>query len=233
MSEIMLQQTQVDRVVSKYTAFTKQFPNFKTLANARTSDVIQAWQGLGYNRRALNLQRCTQEVVQKYKGKLPSSYTELVSLPGIGPYTAGAIMAFAYNKPIACIETNIRAVYIHHFFSPTKKVSDKELLLLIEQTLDTQNPREWYWALMDYGSYLKKTLPNPARRSTHHTKQKMFKGSNRQLRGNILKLVSQKSISEKKLFAEIQRKPIEIRGALTALTKEGFIQKKGANISLI
>ena len=229
----MLQQTQVDRVVLKYTTFTKKFRNFKDLAHAPTADVLREWQGLGYNRRALNLQRCAKEIVQKYNGKLPSSYVELLSLPGIGPYTAGAVMAFAHNKPIACIETNIRAVFIHHFFSPTKKVSDKELLPLIEQTLDIENPREWYWALMDYGSYLKKTLPNPARQSAHHAKQKPFKNSNRQLRGSILKIVSQKNISEKTLFTNIQRKPIEIRRALTTLEKEGFIKKKGKNISLV
>lgn len=242
----MLQQTQVDRVVSRYTMFTKQFPNFKILAHAKTSDVLRAWQGLGYNRRALNLQRCTKEIVQKYNGKLPSSYNELVSLPGIGPYTAGALMAFAYNKPVVCIETNIRSVFITHFADlrrlkrkSTRMIHDKELLPLIEETLPKEKSlptgrqaREWYWALMDYGSYLKKTLPNPARHSTHHTKQKTFKGSNRQLRGNILKLVSQKSISEKKLFTEIQRKPIEIQGALATLTKEGFIKRKGTKISL-
>jgi A/G-specific adenine glycosylase len=239
-SEVMLQQTQVDRVIPKYISFIKKFKNFEQLANTKTSEVIQAWQGLGYNRRALNLQRCAKEVVQKHNGKLPDSYYELISLPGIGPYTAGAIMAFAYNKPVACIETNIRSVFIAHFADlrrlkreSTQMIHDKELLPLIEQTLDTQNPREWYWALMDYGSYLKKTLPNPSRHSTHHTQQKPFKNSNRQLRGNILKLVSQKNISEKKLFTKIKRKPIEIRSALTALTKEGFIKRSGTNISLV
>ncbi|MCR4274973.1 MAG: A/G-specific adenine glycosylase [Candidatus Campbellbacteria bacterium] len=239
-SEIMLQQTQVDHVIPKYSLFVKKFNSFKVLANAKTSDVIKAWQGLGYNRRALNLQRAAREIVQKHNSKLPSSYSELVSLPGIGPYTAGALLAFAYNKPVVCIETNIRSVFLTHFADlrrlkrkSTRMIHDKELLPLIEKTLDHKNPREWYWALMDYGSHLKKTLPNPSRKSTHHTKQKPFNNSNRQLRGNILKLVSQKNVSEKTLFTRIQRKPIEIRRVLKTLKKEGFIKRQGKNISLV
>lgn len=231
-SEVMLQQTQVDRVIPKYASFIKRFPTFQALGRAKTADVVREWQGLGYNRRALNLKKAAEVVVQKYNGKLPRDFDALVSLPGVGPYTAGALLSFIWNEPISFIETNIRTVFIHHFFQRKKKVSDVEIENKIVETLDVENPREWYWALMDYGAYLKKTLPNPSRKSAHHVPQKPFKDSYRQLRGNILKLVSQKNVSEKTLFTKIKRKPVEIRDALNTLAKEGFIKRRGKNISL-
>jgi A/G-specific adenine glycosylase len=186
-SEIMLQQTQSARVVEKYKLFLKKFPTVRALHNASTIDVLRQWQGLGYNRRALMLKKMAGEVVSIHKGRFPQTYEDLIALPGVGPYTARAVMAFAYNKPGAMIETNIRAVFIHFFFSGSKKVTDKELMPLIEEYMDIRSPREWYNALMDYGAFLKETLPNPSRKSAHHTKQSLFKGSDRQIRGAIIK----------------------------------------------
>jgi A/G-specific adenine glycosylase len=142
---------------------------------------------MGYNRRALNLQRMAQVVVARHKGMLPITYAELVALPGVGPYTAGAVMAFAYNRAHPVIETNIRSVYLHHFFPKKKVVSDRALLPIVERTLDIKNPRRWYWALMDYGAYLKSRVPNPNRRSMHYTRQSDFKGSKRQLRAQVVR----------------------------------------------
>ncbi len=189
-SEIMLQQTQVSRVLSKYPIFIKQFPTIKKLAKAPLSSVLLAWQGLGYNRRAQNLHKTASSIEREYAGVFPDDYDALLSLPGIGQSTAGALMSFAYNKPVVFIETNIRAVYIHFFFQDrTDKVTDTELLHLITETLYSKNPREWYYALMDYGVYLKATQPNPSRKSKHHNKQSTFKGSYRQKRAAVLRHV--------------------------------------------
>lgn len=219
-SELMLQQTQVNRVIPKYLTFIKAFPNIQTLANAPLSEVLTLWQGLGYNRRAKFLWQLAQNLTEKKLHKnqnsktnsFPETEAELQKLPGIGPYTASAITTFAYNNPTVVIETNIRTVFLHHFFPNQDKISDSDLFPLIRLTIPKTNPKEWYWALMDYGSYLKKVLPNPSRKSKHHTKQSKFKGSLRQVRGEIIKLLIefgqlpitelQKKITGNKLYFE-------------------------------
>ena len=188
-SEIMLQQTQVSRVLQKYPVFLAAFPDWQTLAVARLVDVLAVWQGLGYNRRALNLHKLAQSVVGDFGGVLPDDPIVLWKLPGIGPGTAGSIAAFAFNRPVVFIETNIRRVFIHHFFADTSKVADTELLPFIEQALDHANPREWYYALMDYGAHLAVAVPNPNRRSKHYARQPQFEGSDRQIRGAIVRLL--------------------------------------------
>ncbi len=188
-SEIMLQQTQVERVIPFYRAFLKQFPTARALAKAQRSAVIRQWQGLGYNRRAKYLHEAAKEIVARHAGKVPREYRALVTLPGVGAYTAAAVRAFAWNEPDVFIETNIRSVFIRHFFPKKKKVRDAELLPYLKASL-SKDAREWYWALMDYGAYLKKTEGNAARRSAHHTRQKPFKGSEREVRGAILKALS-------------------------------------------
>ena len=145
-SEVMLQQTQVERVIPKYQAFLEIFPDIHTLAGASLSAVLIQWQGLGYNRRAKMLHACANEVVSSFSGKFPDTFNALTQLPGIGPYTAGALLAFAYNTPVPIIETNIRTAYIHHFFSEITEVTDAKILQCIEKTLNKENPREWYWA---------------------------------------------------------------------------------------
>ena len=190
-SEMMLQQTQVDRVVPKYKAFLAAFPTVDRLKDASNSDVLALWSGLGYNRRALYLKRSAEAVVEKYSGVFPKDIATLESLPGIGPYTARAVATFSYNQPYTCIETNIRAVFIYEFFPNTTKVADGELLPLIEKTLDKSNPREWYYALMDYGVYLKKLLPRINSASKHYGKQSKFEGSKRQNRGHIIRILTQ------------------------------------------
>lgn len=187
-SEVMLQQTQVKRVVSKYAEFISQFPTINDLAKADKTEVLRTWQGMGYNRRALYLHKAAKLIIEKYKGIIPHSVEDLDELPGIGYATACSICAFAFNEPTVFIETNIRSVFIYFFFKNKDDVTDKEIITLVEKTLDTKNPREWYFALMDYGTNLKKTEQNPSRKSKHYAKQLKFEGSNRQLRGKILKL---------------------------------------------
>lgn len=235
-SEIMLQQTQVDRVTQKFISFLRTFPDWQQLAQATTTSVLTEWRGLGYNRRALYLKRIAEHITEggETKGMLPSSIEELEELPGIGPNTAGSIMAFAYNKPSVFIETNIRSVFIHFFFPHnSSSITDKEILKLVEHTIDKKNPREWYYALMDYGAYLKTTIPNPSRKSKHYVKPVSFKGSNREMRGKILRFILHQSTTLKKISKEFQAYPqTQLMRNLTNLEKEGFIKRDKGKYSV-
>ena len=190
-SEVMLQQTQVARVLVKYPEWMARFPTFESLAEASVAQVIEAWQGMGYNRRALWLQRAAQQIMGEFGGTLPRDPAALVALPGVGANTAGSIAAFAYNAPVTFIETNIRRVFIHEFFPEAEgedaTINDKQLMPFIAAAVDHDSPRQWYYALMDYGSALAKTVPNPNRRSKHYAVQSKFEGSLRQVRGEILR----------------------------------------------
>lgn len=189
-SEIMLQQTQTQRVQEKIDAFITQFPTWHALASAQRGDVIAAWQGLGYNRRAAYLHASAQYVAYEFACVLPHCPKALTILPGIGINTAGAICAYAFNMPIVFIETNIRTVFIYHFFPDALIVSDEMILELVQKTVCKDNPREWYYALMDYGVYLKKTQGNIAKKSKHYVRQSRFIGSMRQIRGSIIRILS-------------------------------------------
>ena len=223
-SEIMLQQTQVSRVIPKYREFLKQFPNLRALARAQLADVLKVWQGLGYNRRAKYLWLAAQTVEKEYRGKLPADPTLLQKLPGIGANTAGAIMAFAFNKPVVFIETNIRSVFIHEFFKRFPKIHDRIIKGSIEKTLDVRNPRRWYYALMDYGAMLKTTGQNPSRKSAHHVWQAKFEGSNRQVRGAIIRILVARSAVTAHEFGKLLDFPKQrIKMSLIQLTKESLI----------
>jgi A/G-specific adenine glycosylase len=225
-SEIMLQQTQVERVIPKFHAFHERFLTIGHLANASVSEVITAWQGLGYNRRGLNLQKAAKAIQENYNGEVPQEFDQLISLPGIGPYTAAAIQAFAFDKPSVVIETNIRTVFIFHFFHESYKVTDKELEPFITATLDTSNPRKWYSALMDYGSYLKQHIDNPSKKSKTYVKQSKFEGSLRQVRGQVLKLLTKHhTITLDELEHLTQFELQRLNDALTGLIKDGFIEE--------
>lgn len=233
-SELMLQQTQVERVIPKYGAFLERFPSVELLATAQQKEVITLWQGLGYNRRAIFLHKCAHAVCALHGGQFPTSSTDLQQLPGIGPYTASAIMAFAYNQPVVLIETNVRAVFLHHFFPEKENVSDAELSTIVSQELLTENPRLWYSALMDYGSFLKRAVPNPSRKSKHHTRQSKFAGSLRQVRGEIIRLLTVETyLTEKKLLTKMTSEKSFLEPALEQLVKEQMIHstKKGYTLS--
>ncbi len=231
-SEIMLQQTQVSRVLVKYKEFLKKFPTVQVLAKASQAEVLKQWSGLGYNRRAKYLHQMAQAVVGVCGGIFPKTKVGLMALPGIGSYTAGAVMAFAYNKPSAMIETNIRTVYLHHFFPKKENISDSQLLPIITKTLDTKNPRQWYWSLMDYGSYLKKQGSIIHRKSKQYTKQSTFKGSRRALRGYIIRSL-QESTTLSKLKKNQPESKYSIEAVLEDLIKEKLVLKKKSYYQLL
>lgn len=229
-SEIMLQQTQVARVVPKFTAFLERFEDVASLAAAPLADVIAAWVGLGYNRRARYLQQAAKMVVHDFGGQFPATADQLQRLPGIGVNTAGAIMAYAYNQPAIFVETNIRTVYLHHFFADQTTVSDQAIRHLLELTIDRAAPRQWYWALMDYGSHLKATQPSQLARSRHYKKQARFEGSLRQLRGGLIRQLSQPVVDEQawaKLVADDR-----FERAVAGLLKDGLVERHNNELRL-
>lgn len=263
-SEVMLQQTQVARVIPKYRQFLKAFPNVESLAQASLGDVIKIWQGLGYNRRAKFLHASAQKIIRDFKGQIPEDLVLLESLPGIGKNTASAICVYAFNQPLSFIETNIRSVFIHHFFNDVKDVDDKEILPLVEKSIqllsgqkgqipihqgairDTLKEssfrgeeiipdgvsqyREWYWALMDYGSYLKLNVGNPNIRSRSYSKQSKFEGSKRQVRGAVLRVLSKQNMPYEMLEKEIIDP--RLSDVLDDLQIEGFISQSKMIYSL-
>ena len=238
LSEIMLQQTQVSRVQKYWGRFLDLFPTVDALASAETSLVLEMWQGLGYNRRALALKSCAEACSQRYDGALPRSREDLLALPGIGPATAGGICAFAYNEPGLYLETNVRTVFLHELFPEREQVPDKEIAPCVERTCSLDNPRGWYYALLDYGSYLKSTLPNPSRRSKHHSRQSAFEGSRRQKRAELVRVVlAQREVSLEGLhgalaeFEAAHGRPepeLELtRSIASDLVEEGFFAEEG------
>jgi A/G-specific adenine glycosylase len=227
-SEVMLQQTQVSRVVEKYRQFMAAFPTVQSLAAAPLSEIFPIWQGLGYNRRALSLKRLAEIVVADHGGEIPADFSHLLKLPGIGQATATSILAFAFNQPVVFIETNIRAVFIHHFFRDRHDIRDSEILPLVKQTLDGDNPRRWYNALMDYGGAVKKQFINPGKKSAHYKKQAPFNGSNRQVRGAILKaLMESRRCTPSELIDALPYDASIIIENMKRLVKEGLVEEKG------
>ena len=219
-SEIMLQQTQVDRVIPFYTRFIKKFPTAQALSQAKLPEVLALWQGLGYNRRAKYLHEAAKVLAkEKFVGQ---------KLPGVGPYTRGAVLAFALNKPEVFIETNIRTVLFHHLGNTMlyhSKISDAQLLPVVEELLaqSTMEPRDFYAALMDYGSYLKRQGIRLNTKSKHYVKQSTFKGSARQLRGAILRELLAAPATPSSLQKKIPRSAGEIERELNRLRQEGLV----------
>lgn len=227
-SELMLQQTQVSRVIPKYEAFLSSFPTLKVLAGASLGEVLRAWQGLGYNRRAKFLWQAAQIVDNL--NHFPNTPEALVKLPGIGKNTAGAILAYAFNQPAPFVETNVRTVYIHHFFAERTEVSDKEILEVLGQTLDREHVREFYWALMDYGSHLKTKVGNVNKASKHYVKQSAFHGSRRQIRGQVLRVLGDGSKSATEIARHIPDE--RLQAVLAELVAERLILQKQKHYSL-
>jgi len=256
-SEIMLQQTQVPRVIIKYTEFIKTFSTWESLANATFAEVLEKWSGLGYNRRAKYIHLIAQKVVNEFHGILPDDPTILETFPGIGKATAASIVVYSFNKPIAFIETNVRRVFIHHFFKDklpqghpngkfasrlarsregiddTKRIHDKELEPFVESSIDQTNPKEWYWALMDYGTYLATQIENPNRKSKHYAKQSKFEGSVRKVRGEILRqLLKYKTLTEKQIDI-LDEDKIKVKAAINGLIQDRLIKKTKTDLIVI
>jgi len=228
LSEVMLQQTQVPRVVPKYESFLRVFPDVQSLAAAPLADVLVAWSGLGYNRRAKSLKAAAEIIVSECSGRVPDTLEGLVALPGIGHATAAQILAFAFGVAVPFIETNIRTVYLHEFFGDADSVPDSAVLPIVAATLDHDDPRTWYYALMDYGTHLKATVPNPSRRSAHHTRQSRFEGSDRQLRGALLRELTVRPGQDPIALAAVTDfEEARVVSALDALLSEGFLGSDG------
>ena len=274
-SEVMLQQTQVSRVDGRWQRWLERFPTVDALAATAPSDVLEEWQGLGYNRRALSVHRAAQ-AISEAGGVFPQDPKELVKLPGIGPATAAGICAFAFNLHGVYLETNVRTVFLHELYPQAEGVPDSELVPLVELTCpasveaaaDVANvadavsvvnadsaanvvdaaaesdeteltPRSWYYALLDYGAYLKKTIPNPSRRSKSHVKQSRFEGSHRQKRAELLRVLLAHKDEGGAVFETLHQELCQIEvnaeretldeqvtlGLLEELAKEGFCQK--------
>jgi A/G-specific adenine glycosylase len=233
-SEIMLQQTRVERVSVKYPEFLELFPDFQSLAKAPLSQVLSAWQGMGYNRRAIALQKCAVRVVSEFDCRLPPDVDTLATFPGIGRATASSICAFAFNMPVIFIETNIRRVFIHFFFSDGDTVTDTDILPLVDRSLYREDPRKWYNALMDLGTVLKTKVPNPNRRSTRYTKQPAFEGSDRKIRGSILRiLLKEKKMTQNAIIRSFSEESSRIIRIITDLENEGFIARSGSFFTIV
>ena len=231
-SEVMLQQTQVTRVGNYYGRFLARFPDPATLAAAPLGAVLELWSGLGYNRRALALQRAAGAVVREHGGVIPADRDALLRLPGVGPATAGALLAFAFARPAVFIETNIRRVFLHQYFPAATTVPDAALLPLVARTLDRRQPRRWYYALMDWGAALgQQRAGNPNRRSAHYSRQSPFAGSRRELRGRVLRLLAERRCLT---FAELQDRCADDRLAavVAELAAEQFLTRSGALVCI-
>ena len=228
-SEIMLQQTGIARVEAKYEPFLERFPSFAALGAASVEDVLAAWKGLGYNRRALALRQSALIVSTIHHGRLPRTVEEMVELPGVGRATAAAVLVYAFGIPVPFIETNVRRVFLHFFFPGEEGVSDARIMPLVEQTMDRDEPRVWFYALMDYGAMLSRAAGgNPNRRSRHYKRQSPFEGSLRQMRGKVLDaLLSLKRGTRSAIAAEIGTDDDRLGDALEQLVAEGFLTVTG------
>jgi A/G-specific adenine glycosylase len=228
-SEIMLQQTGVARVLPKFETFIAAFPSFETLARANLRQVYALWQGLGYNRRAKYLRDAAKRVVEEYGGVLPKNVEALKSLPGIGPYTAGAIAAFSFGNPEPFVETNIRTAVMHHFFPDTTAVSDTEILAVLVRLRPARGreARHWYAALMDYGADLKRQGLRINHKSAQYVKQSKFEDSLRQVRGAVLRVLGMGGRTLETLAMECRKNVTETNKALRGLCAEGLVRKRG------
>jgi A/G-specific adenine glycosylase len=220
----MLQQTQVARVIPKYNEFIATYPTVQKLAQASLGEVLRLWQGLGYNRRAKFLLACAQILVAENQGQFPDQYEDLLQLPGIGPYTAAAICVFAYNQPLTLIETNVRQVYIHYFFANQALVTDNEILERVKRTLPITDARTWYAAIMDYGTQLKQQHGNNTKKVKGYTKQSKFKGSNREVRSAVIRVLIDTCLTERQLYEALnQYDQSKIQTQLAALLQDRMV----------
>ena len=247
-SEVMLQQTQVTRVVRYYDRWLESFPSLEILADAPLDVVLRAWQGLGYNRRAVALKRLAEQVAEGARAagvpaELPADEASLRALPGVGPATAAGVLAFAFGQPMPYLETNVRTVVLHELFAGREGVSDAELRPIVaaaarEAAMRGIEPRTWNYALLDYGARLKRTVPNPSRRSAHHSRQSAYEGSTRQKRARLLRLLIDEPGADLGLcVAEIASvevaagrdapTPGEVLAILETLATEGFVECDG------
>jgi len=237
-SEVMLQQTQVLRVLPKYREFIERYPTVYDLAKASPGDVLRIWKGMGYNRRALYLYKTAQEVVRIYHGIFPKDEESLTKLPGLGIYTARAIMVSAYRQNVAMVDTNIRQI-ITHFFFRDKPQKPAVIQAAADQLVPVGKSWEWHQALMDFGSSKLKKIHPPMRRIGRTAEKKKsipFKESNRFYRGRIIDILRQDKIGEDQLITNLIKKygkPRQfLQSIIGSLIKDGLVVKKGKSLYL-
>ncbi|MFA7286513.1 MAG: Fe-S cluster assembly protein HesB [Patescibacteria group bacterium] len=230
-AEIMLQQTQVSRVLPKYEKFLGQFPSFKALAAANPATVLRLWSGLGYNRRALQLLACAKRVCQEHRGRLPEDHKTLRSLPGIGEYTARAVNVFSRNSAAPCIDTNVRRVILSEL-SLSKTMPVGELTVVARRLVPKEKSWLWHSALMDYGAAVSTAR---ATGISPKVKQTPFKGSVREVRGKVLRyLLEQRAEQSMKVLRVVTGAETQVlQKVLLTLTREGFIQKRRAGYQIV
>lgn len=235
-SEVMLQQTQVLRVIDKYNEFIEAFPTVKDLAQASPAQILRIWKGMGYNRRALYLRSSAQIICDQYNGQIPNNYELLTRLPGLGTYTARAIMVFAYGQEVPLVDTNIRQIITHFFFSNQAqglalmgrkgRALEKDIEDIARQLIPPGKSWEWHQALMDYGAIAMTNIQIPI---TNKKKQKPFKDSNRYYRGRIVDRLREGEAQEKEFLEECAsaygKSKKFLVGILDGLIKEGLIER--------
>ncbi|MFN7161275.1 MAG: A/G-specific adenine glycosylase [Candidatus Gracilibacteria bacterium] len=211
-SEVMLQQTQVDRVMPKYFEFLEKFPTIEDLASASNGDVLRIWSGLGYNSRALRLKAVAEEAVSVYAGKLPDNREKLKALKGIGDYTSGAILAFAYHKPVSFIDTNIKRL-VHRVFVGLElqgwRKTDKEMVKVVDEVCDFEHAYEYHQALMDLGA----TICKATKLHCHICPMKEICDAYAEIKENPL-VVAEKRVSYKKQGTPFKESKRYIRGGV-------------------
>ncbi len=220
-AEFMLQQTQVERVIPKYEAWLKKWPTWAALARADRRELLAAWSGLGYNRRAIYLGQLAGIIAKRFDGCLPDDPKILQTLPGIGPYTAHAVLIFAFNKPLVTIDTNIRRVMIHEFGLPAD-VTKGDLENLARRLRPRGRSRDWHNALMDYSRV---AIPGRLPAAPRLNKQTPFRGSRRQIRGEIIRrLTLSRRVAVDRIAKDMKRSVQDVMEAAEALQKDGLVR---------
>lgn len=229
-SEVMLQQTQVDRVRPYYTEWVARFPDAKSLARAPLGDALRLWQGLGYNRRAKMLHEAAKEIAA---AGFPSSVEALMHLPGVGPYTARAVAAFAWNEDVVLVETNLRTAILHHFFPRKRRVTDEEILQVLARAHPKGRSREWHAALMDYGAHLKRQGLRTNAKVRGYRTQAPLRGSTREARGALLKELAKGPRRKARLLGLLgdDRRP-QVEEQLAVLLAERLVVRSGGSYAL-
>jgi A/G-specific adenine glycosylase len=222
LSEFMLQQTQVNRVVLYYEQWTAKWPTIYALSAASLPEVLQMWMGLGYNTRAVNLHRAARKIVANYHGDVMTAVKQYKDLPGIGRYTSHAVQIFSANADLVTVDTNIRRIFIREF-NLSEQVSDKEIWKLAEACLPRGKSRDWHNALMDYGALsltAQKTGIKPK------TQQSRFEGSDRQIRAQILRYLLTKDMSISELKKNLGIEQMRLFPILEKMISEKIIVKE-------
>ncbi|HWR27858.1 MAG TPA: Fe-S cluster assembly protein HesB [Candidatus Thermoplasmatota archaeon] len=228
LSELMLQQTQVKRVILYYEKWIARWPTIDALASASLPEVLHMWMGLGYNTRAKNLHTTARKIVATFNSDVLQAMKQYKELPGIGKYTSQAVQIFSSNSDLVTVDTNIRRILISEFKLPIK-IADKELWLLAETCLPLGESRDWHNALMDYGALhmtAQKTGIKPK------TQQTQFEGSNRQIRAQILRCLLQKSMSFSELEKTVGIGQMRLGAILDKMMNEKIIENKNKTYHL-